>query len=238
MNKYIDADKLKKPISNYIEGARAALNPTDGDADYYKGKIDACKDIQEFIDSIQQAQAQAEADLSEETLREEFHTIDRMCFDEGISGWSGWQREKLIARHFYELGRTRKVNIMKYINADKLIAEIENTIKAAKKEMKDRDVDSYSDSPYDEKIYARINSTIETCEDIIDTITSLQQEQPEVDLGKVWDWIDKTFAETEIDDSYGESRNVVMSGFDVCKSDLREKYEQDFGLNARKEESK
>lgn len=105
--KYIDTDKLKKSISNYIEGARAALNPTDGDADYYKGKIDACKDIQEFIDSIQQAQA--EVDLSEETLREEFYTIDRMCFDEGISGWSGWQREKLIACHFYELGlNTRK----------------------------------------------------------------------------------------------------------------------------------
>ena len=74
---------------------------------------------------------------------------------------------------------------MKYINADKLIAEIENTIKAAKKEMEDRDVDSYSDSPYDEKIYARINSTIETCEDIIDTITSLQQEQPEADSEKL-----------------------------------------------------
>lgn len=56
MNKYIDAEKLKKSISNYIEGARAALNPTDGDADYYKGKIDACKDIQEFIGSLQQEQ--------------------------------------------------------------------------------------------------------------------------------------------------------------------------------------
>ena len=54
--KYIDADKLKKSISNYIEGARAALNPTDGDADYYKGKIDACKDMQEFITSLQQEQ--------------------------------------------------------------------------------------------------------------------------------------------------------------------------------------
>lgn len=64
----------------------------------------------------------------------------------------------------------------------------------------------------------------------------LQQEQPEVDLEKVWDWIDKNFTETEIDSQYGESRNVVMSAFDVCKSDLREKYERDFGLSARKEE--
>ena len=42
-----------------------------------------------------------EGELSEETLIEEFHTIKNKCFDEGIEGW---QREKLIARHFYELG--------------------------------------------------------------------------------------------------------------------------------------
>lgn len=71
---------------------------------------------------------------------------------------------------------------------------------------------------------------------VLKSIESLQQEQPKVDLEKVWDWIDETFTEREIDSRYGESRNVVMSGFDVCKSDLREKYERDFGLNARKEE--
>lgn len=42
-----------------------------------------------------------EGELSEETLIEEFHTIENKCFNEGIEGW---QREKLIARHFYELG--------------------------------------------------------------------------------------------------------------------------------------
>ena len=42
-----------------------------------------------------------EGELSEETLIEEFHTIKNKCFNEGIEGW---QREKLIARHFYELG--------------------------------------------------------------------------------------------------------------------------------------
>ena len=52
--KYIDADKLIKSVNNYQEGAKAALNPIDGDADYYQGKIDACKDIQEFITSRQQ----------------------------------------------------------------------------------------------------------------------------------------------------------------------------------------
>ena len=56
MSKYIDAEKLKKSIGNYVEGAHAALNPIDGNADYYKGKIDACKDIQEFISSLQQEQ--------------------------------------------------------------------------------------------------------------------------------------------------------------------------------------
>lgn len=56
MAKYIDADKLKKSIGNYAEGAHAALNALDGDADYYKGKIDACKDIQKYIASLQHEQ--------------------------------------------------------------------------------------------------------------------------------------------------------------------------------------
>lgn len=47
--KYIDAEKLIKSVDNYREGAKAALNPIDGDADYYRGKIDACKDMQELI---------------------------------------------------------------------------------------------------------------------------------------------------------------------------------------------
>lgn len=63
--KYIDADKLKKSIGNYMEDAHAALNPVDGDADYYKGKIDACKDMQEFITSIQQEQPPTEREIAE-----------------------------------------------------------------------------------------------------------------------------------------------------------------------------
>lgn len=61
--KYVDADKLIKSVNNYQEGAKAALNPTDGDADYYKGKIDACKDIQEFITSLQQEQTESSNNL-------------------------------------------------------------------------------------------------------------------------------------------------------------------------------
>ena len=36
-------------------------------------------------------------ELDDETLRIEFKKIERQCFDEGITGW---QKEKLIARHF------------------------------------------------------------------------------------------------------------------------------------------
>lgn len=54
--KYIDAEKLIKSVNNYQEGAKAALNPIDGNADYYKGKIDACEDMRWFIASHHQEQ--------------------------------------------------------------------------------------------------------------------------------------------------------------------------------------
>lgn len=60
MSKYIEADKLIKSVKNYQEGAKAALNPIDGNADYYKGKIDACEDMQEFITALQQEQPEVE----------------------------------------------------------------------------------------------------------------------------------------------------------------------------------
>lgn len=56
MSKYIDAKKLIKSVNNYLEGAKAAFNPIDGDADYYKGKIDTCESIQEIIAYLQQDQ--------------------------------------------------------------------------------------------------------------------------------------------------------------------------------------
>lgn len=73
MSKYIDADKLIKSVNNYQEGAKAALNPTDGDADYYKGKIDACEDIQEFITSLQQEQ-----DIGE--VSDGYHTFNELYY--------------------------------------------------------------------------------------------------------------------------------------------------------------
>ena len=111
--KYIDADKLKKSIGNYMEDAHAALNPVDGDADYYKGKNDACKDTQEFITSIQQEQP--EVDLEEE-MQEKYYKY--AIYESGSISGEGYQLEaqghyecnltrkefKDIARHFYELG--------------------------------------------------------------------------------------------------------------------------------------
>lgn len=85
MNKYIDAEKLKTHIQYLIK------------KDNYE--LFDVPELLSFIDSLQQEQSEVE--LNEETLRKEFHTIDRQCFEEGIEGW---QREKLIARHFYELG--------------------------------------------------------------------------------------------------------------------------------------
>lgn len=46
-------------------------------------------------------QEQPEVELNEETIINEFRVIRDKCF---IEGFEGWQREKLIARHFYELG--------------------------------------------------------------------------------------------------------------------------------------
>ena len=89
---YIPTDKLKKSIGNYMEGAHAALNPIDGDADYYKGKIDACKDIQEFITALQQEQPKV--DLEKEATK----FVQSKEFIE-----SKESPVLLIARYFYEL---------------------------------------------------------------------------------------------------------------------------------------
>ena len=67
--KYIDAEKLIKSLNNYQNDAEAALNPIDGDADYFKGKIDACKDIQEVISYLQQEQAEVDLDKFTEKIR-------------------------------------------------------------------------------------------------------------------------------------------------------------------------
>ena len=49
--KYIDFEKLIESVKYYREGAKSAFNPIEDDADYYNGKIDACKDIQDLTKS-------------------------------------------------------------------------------------------------------------------------------------------------------------------------------------------
>ena len=64
-------------------------------------------DVNDILEKLQNEteQEQSEVKLNEETIIKEFRVIRDKCFNEGIEGW---QREKLIARHFYELGLNSK----------------------------------------------------------------------------------------------------------------------------------
>ena len=87
MGKYIDAEKLIKAIEN-----KGLINCS------FALKMERL-DTLALIDELQQEQQKEE--LNEETITNEFRIIGDKCFNEGIEGW---QREKLIARHFYNLG--------------------------------------------------------------------------------------------------------------------------------------
>lgn len=73
MSKYIDAEKLIKSVNRYREDAESAFNPIEDDADYYKGKIDACEDIQKSITSLQQEQ-----DMGE--VSDGYHTFNELYY--------------------------------------------------------------------------------------------------------------------------------------------------------------
>lgn len=95
MTNYIPADKLKAEI-------RKLLIPTVHDRDYDEwehGRDSGFIEAISIIESLQQEQP--EVGLNEETITNAFRVIEDKCFNEGIEGW---QREKLIATHFYELG--------------------------------------------------------------------------------------------------------------------------------------
>lgn len=105
MTNYILANKLIKSINNYQEGAKAALNPIDGDADYYKGKIDACEDIKEFITPLQQEQPEVDLEEKFNDFLDNVEGVPRMWHSDEQIEWG-----KDIARHFFELGlNARKV---------------------------------------------------------------------------------------------------------------------------------
>lgn len=81
MSKYIDAEKLIVVLERQNTDKKV-IQP-----------------LIRITDSLQQEQP--EVKLNEEIIINEFHAIRDKCFNEGIEGF---QREKLIARHFYELG--------------------------------------------------------------------------------------------------------------------------------------
>ena len=66
---------------------------------------------------------------------------------------------------------------MKYIPADKLIAEIERLTNQKKEKLK-----RFSDEDYTCSVASSINCKLCGNEEVLSIITSLQQEQPEVDL--------------------------------------------------------
>ena len=43
-------------------------------------------------------------------------------------------------------------------------------------------------------------------------------------IEKAWEWVDMHFHETEVNDRWGESRYVVMSGHDLFKDDLHKDF--------------
>lgn len=45
-------------------------------------------------------------------------------------------------------------------------------------------------------------------------------------IEKASEWVDMHFRETEVDDRWGESRYVVMSGHDVFKDDLLKDFKE------------
>lgn len=75
------------------------LNPTDGDADYYKGKIDACRDIQEVITSLQQEQPKVDWEKEIDKFLNETGAPYVWCNDDEQKEWCN-----IIARHFWNKG--------------------------------------------------------------------------------------------------------------------------------------
>lgn len=86
------------------EGYRKDAEVLQGYISYMNGNNVpmATMDWQEQPQVADASKMEERVDLSEETITKEFHIISDKCFNEGIEGW---QKEKLIARHFYELGR-------------------------------------------------------------------------------------------------------------------------------------
>lgn len=107
---------------------------------------------------------------------------------------------------------------MKYIDADKLIAEIERRLK-----------DYWELSFHNVKAFNE-DSNVRELKELRSIISSLQQEQPEVDLEKEIEVYFKGWTETD----EGIACHYQYVDLNTCRGIARYFYE--LGLNARKEE--
>ena len=104
--KYIDAEALKSIIKAQIKERKKWMKDpakSDRQDQLWSDLNGEDMSILQIIDILQQEQP--EVKLDEEMIVNEFRVIRDRCFNEGIEGW---QREKLIARHFYEFGLKAK----------------------------------------------------------------------------------------------------------------------------------
>ena len=84
--------------------------------------------------------------LDEETIRIEFHTIADKCFNEGIEGW---EREKLIARHFAKWQKEHDAELIEIAYNDGITIGMtkqkEQMLREAVKWLVDDDYDTQTD---------------------------------------------------------------------------------------------
>lgn len=119
--KYIDADLLQKEIDRIDEEARKVrVSGNDKEAVGADGKVSLCLKLKSLIDSLQQEQH--EVDLEEITkfsrIKElpdgfdkdwlKYYHIDKEYNSVKFHHLSALEREYIIARHFYELGKNSK----------------------------------------------------------------------------------------------------------------------------------
>ncbi len=124
MAKYIDADKLRAEIESYRKECEDSYgNP--GDNNFPFGKVTACREIIEIIDSLQQEDEQ-EVDLGK-IIEQTYH--DGSVADTDDMDHVTYEN---IARHFYELGKKDAAN---------KFDEIEYNRQRAEEEMSDKTLD-------------------------------------------------------------------------------------------------
>lgn len=102
MNKYIDAEKLISEIERLKE--ETPIGICEYDKGEENGRMEVLISLQSTIASLQQEQP--EVDL-EDIIRVEFAT--RAKVEDGRRYVKlNWDKFSILARHLYELGRTRK----------------------------------------------------------------------------------------------------------------------------------